>query len=138
LHDWCEEHNAWADTAAQPRAAAESLVTISHSIQPFWLKFQAIAGGDVPARFYEAFHFDDTNQLQMSSHGSFVSERSERLLGWRGPSQRPHTLRRSNSYSPAGFARATLSAIARNHEFSLHSPTTLSVLLVIDSDRKFG
>jgi hypothetical protein len=34
-------------------------VTIPHSIQPFWLKFQAIAGGDVQARFYEAFHFDD-------------------------------------------------------------------------------
>jgi uncharacterized protein YhfF len=59
LCDWCEEHNAWADTAAQPRAATESLVTIPHSIQPFWLKFQAIVGGDVQARFYEAFHFDD-------------------------------------------------------------------------------
>jgi uncharacterized protein YhfF len=52
-------NNAWADTAAQPRAATESLVTIPHSIQPFWLEFQAIVGGDVQARFYEAFHFDD-------------------------------------------------------------------------------
>jgi len=34
-------------------------VTIPHSIQPFWLEFQAIVGGDVQARFYEAFHFDD-------------------------------------------------------------------------------
>ena len=59
LRHWCEEHNAWADTATQPRAATESLVTIPHSIQPFWLEFQAIAGGDVQARFYEAFHFDD-------------------------------------------------------------------------------
>ena len=59
LRHWCEEHNAWADTAAQPRAATESLVTIPHSIQPFWLEFQAIVGGDVQARFYEAFHFDD-------------------------------------------------------------------------------
>ncbi|HEY5812054.1 MAG TPA: hypothetical protein VIT23_05330, partial [Terrimicrobiaceae bacterium] len=55
----CEEHNAWADTAAQPRVATESLVTIPHSIQPLWLEFQAIVGGDVQARFYEAFHFDD-------------------------------------------------------------------------------
>ena len=59
LRHWCEEHNAWADTATQPRAATESLVTIPHSIQPFWLEFQDIVGGDVQARFYEAFHFDD-------------------------------------------------------------------------------
>ena len=59
MRHWCEEHNAWADTAAQPRAATESLVTIPHSIHPFWLEFQAIVGGDVQARFYEAFHFDD-------------------------------------------------------------------------------
>ena len=37
----------------------ESLVTICHSIQPFWLEFQAIVGGDVQARFYDAFHFHD-------------------------------------------------------------------------------
>jgi hypothetical protein len=40
--------------------------------------------------------------------------------------------------SKDGFARATLSAIGRNHEFSLHSPPTLSVLPVIDSHRKSG
>ena len=71
MRHWCEEHNVWADTAAQPRAATESLVvTVPHSIQPFWLEFQAIVGGDLQARFYEAFHFDDNDQLQMSSHRS--------------------------------------------------------------------
>jgi uncharacterized protein YhfF len=59
LRHWCHEHNVWADTAVQPRAATESLVTIPHSIQPFWLEFQATVGGDVQARFYEALHFDD-------------------------------------------------------------------------------
>jgi uncharacterized protein YhfF len=35
------------------------MVTIPHSIQPFWNAFQASVGGDVQTRFYEAFHFDD-------------------------------------------------------------------------------
>jgi NADPH-dependent ferric siderophore reductase len=65
--DWCEEHNAWADTAAQPRAAAERLVTITRSIQPFWLKFQAILGGDVQARFSGPSTSTTTNQVQMKS-----------------------------------------------------------------------
>jgi hypothetical protein len=62
LRHWCEQHNAWADTAPQPRAATESRVTIPHSIQRFWLKFQAIVRGDVLARFYEAFHFGLTSR----------------------------------------------------------------------------
>ena len=55
---------------------------------PFWLKFQAIVGGDVQARFYEAFHFHDNEPSANELASSFLSERSGRLLGWRGPSKR--------------------------------------------------
>jgi len=40
-------------------------VTISHSIQPFRNEFHACVGGNVEARFYVAFHFDDN---QPSAH----------------------------------------------------------------------
>jgi hypothetical protein len=48
-------------------------VTIPHSIQPFWLEFQAIVGGDVQARFYEAFHFDD-NEPAANGSGANVAK----------------------------------------------------------------
>ncbi|NPC54108.1 ASCH domain-containing protein [Caenimonas soli] len=34
-------------------------MSIPRLIQPFWNEFHATVGGDVLARFYEAFHFDD-------------------------------------------------------------------------------
>ena len=34
-------------------------MSIPRLIQPFWNEFHATIGGDVLARFYEAFHFDD-------------------------------------------------------------------------------
>ena len=59
-------------------------MTIPHSIQPFWLEFQAIVGGDVQARFYEAFHFDD-NEPAANELGRLVlvgTKRATAGLAW--------------------------------------------------------
>jgi hypothetical protein len=77
-----------ADTAAQPRAATESLVTIPPPFSPSGSSFKPSSEVMFKPASTRPSTSTTTNQLQISSHGSFLSERSEPLLGWRGPSKR--------------------------------------------------
>jgi hypothetical protein len=104
LRHWCEEHNAWADTAAQPRAATESLVTIPHSIQPFWLEFQAIVGGDVQARFTRLPLRRQRTKVAYKRAQLVLVGPSARLPGWSGFSK--GRLRVTRLFSPTRSMRA--------------------------------
>lgn len=59
-------------------------MTIPHSILPFWNRFHVIAGGDVQARFYEIFHFDD-NETSANELAQLVlagTKRATAALAW--------------------------------------------------------
>lgn len=57
---------------------------IPAAIRPFWAQYAAVAGEEVSARFYEAFHFD-ANEASANDLAALVmagTKRATASLGW--------------------------------------------------------